>query len=616
MQDSISPVVTRLAAAIKEATAVEAVVSERRQRTAALEKTVAEARYRLERQPEVESYMLTLQQRVHQRSVGLYEQLLTALIQDVLPENVHPISLELDTEKGLPALHIQLGKGEFAQDIYEDTGGSLTNVVSSGLRFIALARSGLRKFMVLDEPDCWIEPHRVPRFADILSDMASRIHVQAILISHHNDSAFTSIPDRHVLGKNAQGVIEVRKSRGSVWPDDVTPGIRWIRLQRFMSHLDTTLELGPGINVLSGPNHIGKSAIVNALRAFCYQKGADRQIMHGHGDFVISMGLEGGKVLTCTRVRKGARKTTYSYMDPSMAAPRVEPAEKTHPPDFVLQHLNIQRLNDLDIQLSHQKMPVFLLNEPNTKQAALLSAGLEADHVRTMLKEYKCWLDADRLAVRTSEKEYLALKQKLDAWDERYPAGGLAASGEALSALRLELEVSAERLKVLVGLSAAIEQAQRLQAVDSLAQLPEKPVLVPSEGMVDLATRWERSERKCHLEPSVEFPEMVDLPDLSGMASMLRQWAQMHKRAVMLEGALGSMVVPTSPSIETNRVLDDTVSGLVSLHAAEQTTEKAHAGAAAALQTAQSAYESVRAEVGDTCPLCQQHWPHQHEEIA
>ena len=49
MQDSISPVVTRLAAAIKEATAVEAVVSERRQRTAALEKTVAEARYRLER---------------------------------------------------------------------------------------------------------------------------------------------------------------------------------------------------------------------------------------------------------------------------------------------------------------------------------------------------------------------------------------------------------------------------------------------------------------------------------------------------------------------------------------------------------------------------------------
>ena len=78
MQDSISPVVTRLAAAIKEATAVEAVVSERRQRTAALEKTVAEARYRLERQPEVESYMLTLQQRVHQRSVGLYEQLLTA----------------------------------------------------------------------------------------------------------------------------------------------------------------------------------------------------------------------------------------------------------------------------------------------------------------------------------------------------------------------------------------------------------------------------------------------------------------------------------------------------------------------------------------------------------
>lgn len=603
---------TLLGTAVKDATAVEAIVAERRQRAVVLQKAVAEALYRLGQQPDVESYMLTLQQRVHQRSVGLYEQLLTALIQDVLPENVHPISLELETEKGLPALHIQLGKGEFAQDIYEDTGGSLTNVVSSGLRFIALARSGLRKFMVLDEPDCWIEPHRVPRFADILSDMAKRIRVQAILISHHDDSAFASIPDRHVLEKDAQGTIQVRKSRSSIWPDDKVPGIRWIRLQRFMSHLDTTLELGPGINVLSGANLIGKSAIVNALRAFCYQKGADRHIMHGKSDFVISMGLEDGKVLTCTRVRKGARKTTYSYMDPTMAAPRVEPAEKTHPPDFVLQHLNIQRLNELDIQLSHQKMPVFLLNEPNTKQAALLSAGLESDHVRTMLKEYKSWLDADRLIVRTNEKEYMALKERLDAWDAKYPAGGLAKDGEVLITKRAELMATASQMTVLTSILATMESAQRLMGVDALPGAPDGPVLSNVETMLMLETNWRNAMKKSQAEPNGTLPEGPNLPDLATMATLLRQWAQSYKRVVMLEGASQSIVPPDAPALVFDGRVSDSVASMETSAHALQRTQAAHDEAARALDMADQAFQAVRKEAGDACPLCRQAWPHQH----
>ena len=107
-QQRLTVLTKELDTSLQTATALDAVIAERRSRSVKLQTNIAEALYRMGLQPKVEAYMLSLQQRVHQRSVGLYEQLLTALVQDVLPENPHPISLELDTDKGLPTLSIQL----------------------------------------------------------------------------------------------------------------------------------------------------------------------------------------------------------------------------------------------------------------------------------------------------------------------------------------------------------------------------------------------------------------------------------------------------------------------------------------------------------------------------
>ena len=104
LQQRLVALTKELDGSLQTATALDAVIAERRARSLRLQTNIAQALYRIGLQPKVEAYMLNLQQRVHQRSVGLYEQLLTALVQDVLPENPHPISLELDTEKGLPLL--------------------------------------------------------------------------------------------------------------------------------------------------------------------------------------------------------------------------------------------------------------------------------------------------------------------------------------------------------------------------------------------------------------------------------------------------------------------------------------------------------------------------------
>jgi len=594
--------IAKLETATRTALALEAVVAERKNRNAVLLDNVSKAKYRLSLQPQVEAYMLMLQHRVHQRSVGLYEQLLTALVQDVLPENKHPISLELNTEKGLPSLSIQLGKGESAQDIFEDTGGSLTNIVSSGLRFVALARSGLRKFLVLDEPDCWIEPYRIPRFADILAELSLKAGIQAILISHHDASAFVNLQDRIRLDKDIAGVIRAKHSRSISWLDG-QPGIRWIRLERFMSHFDTKIELGPGINLLGGPNHVGKSAVAQALRVFCYHQGADRQIMHGMSDFIISVGLENGVVISCKRNRKGGRKTVYSLDVPGQAI-RSEPAEKTQVPDFVSQYMRIERLNGLDIQLSHQKMPVFLLNEPGTKQASLLSAGLESDHVRTMLREYKTWQDVDRAIVRNDEKELGTLKTFLDEWDCSSTDFNLNEQSVTLEKRGAQLLNSLTLERTLMSLLRTLYNSERINSLVSDLNTPDLIVCTPSAPMKTLAQNWALAMVRTQIcsslnvsptEPSTEY--------ILSMAECLRKARGAEKRLLALSSLLDA---PAEPGIENNSLMTIYNAWMAKKDSYDKTL-LLHSKAQAYNEQSSAEYAEILQACGGVCPLCEQH---------
>jgi hypothetical protein len=598
----------------KGAAAVDAVINERRGRASVLGNEVSVAKHRLSLQPNVQTFFVELQRLVHERGVGLYEKLLTALVQDVLPENPHPVCLELSTDKGLPALTIQLGRDDTAQNIYEDTGGSLTNVVSAGLRFVALARAPLRKFMVLDEPDCWIEAHRIPRFADILASMATEIKIQAILISHHDDSSFVSIPDRMRLEKNSAGLIQVRASKVAQWESDAQPGIRSIRLERFMSHRDTLLELGPGINVLSGPNHIGKSAIVNALRVFAYHTGADRQIMHGCDDFIITLTLENSIVLTCRRVRKGGRKTIYTISGPGMQT-REDPAPKVGTPDFVTSALNIQQLNDLDIQLSHQKMPVFLLHESKTKQATLLSAGLEADYVRQMLETYRKWNDADRATVRNGEKELTQLVASLTAWDALFSGGGVAGKGHALDKCVTITMENVKSAKQMLDTYSRMERGARILKAEVSVPEPTIPVLMPIDAMRDIAKRWSRSIYMIAASVPEATPVLPDLVPIDAMMRDGRLWKKSMARVLSCKEALTTIMSAESPlllaNIELNSAEMETRLNEWTKHT--QTVDALAQRLADTEITWRQACEDekkILLATGNACPLCEQNWPH------
>ena len=332
--------------------------------------------------------------------------------------------------------------------------------------------------------------------------------------------------------------------------------------------------------------------------------------MHGHDDFIISIGIENGQVLTCKRVRKGGRKTTYSYVNPTMTEPRVEAADKSKVPEFVLTAMNIQKLNDLDIQLSHQKMPVFLLNEPKTKQASLLSAGMESDHVRTMLKDYKSWIDGDRGIVRNDEKEMLALKKGLDEWDSQFDGAALADKGLQLQTLRANLEQSIERVARMGSLARTMQYADTVEAALPALTSFDAPVLNPTDGMVQLGKAWDAALRQAECEPSMTAPAAPNTDALVAMATTLRTWKGSEQRASVLEQAL-TMQSPQKPKLD-ERALGTMMQSWKEAQDQLGRTEQEQELAAKKLQAAQEELDALLAQTGGTCPLCHQGWPHAH----
>lgn len=81
-----------------------------------------------------------------------------------------------------------------------------TNLV--GLRFIALsqlAEKDHRRFLVLDEQDCWLRPDLVPHLMGIVHTIAHKLGFQVLVISHHNIDLFREHADRIYMVKPATG---------------------------------------------------------------------------------------------------------------------------------------------------------------------------------------------------------------------------------------------------------------------------------------------------------------------------------------------------------------------------------------------------------------------------
>lgn len=123
---------------------------------------------------------------------------LTFALQDILGQDLRVVTSR-DVKYG--KVHIQFGieRDGMPEDILRGQGGSVCNVLSVGLRFIALSQLDERehrRFLVLDEQDCWLRPDLVPRLMGIVHTIAHKLGFQVLVISHHNIDLFREHADR------------------------------------------------------------------------------------------------------------------------------------------------------------------------------------------------------------------------------------------------------------------------------------------------------------------------------------------------------------------------------------------------------------------------------------
>lgn len=362
------------------------------------------------------------QQAEHESTIGVYEKLLTALIEDTLDNN-RKIKMNLAIERGMPALEIYSEKEEGKlEDIYSSNGGSINNIVSVGLRAISLIRSKKRRLLILDESDCWLKGDYIPKFGAVIQQLSERLGIQIVMISHHNEENFSDIRNKLSISRNGDTLkAEWKSSYGSEPPkwDLKDEGIRSLYLENFQSHKNTYIPLGKNVTLITGDNDIGKSVIVNALRAVFYGESNDTQINHQATETKVSVEFDRNKLLIWQRKLKGKPKVSYTLIDDKRGLDSpihyYEGAKEV--PDWVRIDFGIDYIDDLDVQLGHQKRPVFLLDEPNSKKAKSLAIGNNENYLFKMMELAKQDLKNNKDFVKQARNQLEILLKKTDAID-------------------------------------------------------------------------------------------------------------------------------------------------------------------------------------------------------
>ncbi len=356
-----------------------------------LEKQILKAKQWAVKQPMMQDFVEKLQQFLQQKNVVAFNQMLSAFVEDVL-EKDKTIELELYTSHSLPALKIHAMNNGNPESIMDGSGGSLANIVSTGLRVIAAARSPNRKFLVLDEADCWIKPERIELFAKVIGEISLKLNMQIVMISHHSASYF----------KKYGRVIEISKKGSKIEANIVsdTPFdaegkdyINRLRLQNFMSHEDTTIDFHPNITCIIGENDIGKSAIGAGFRAIVRGQSEDGFVQHGKDFSRAWLDFDNGWTEFWQRNKKttqeNKQKVFYELLYNGVS--QAQEYNSFECPDFIAKKLNIKEIDSIDVHLAHQKEPTFLIDSKTRPQdkAKILSLGKESFIVQKIMEKIK-----------------------------------------------------------------------------------------------------------------------------------------------------------------------------------------------------------------------------------
>lgn len=169
------------------------------------ERDAAKVRERLD---EIASYLTVadkvtgaleaLSDRLFRDLLKVVEENATIALQEVLEQ---PIRLRADAQfkRNMASVEFWIEREGQKEDVYKGQGGSVANILSVALRMFALTTldpARHRRFLVLDEQDCWLRPDLVPKLVKIVQEAGKALGFQVLMISHHDLATFERYADK------------------------------------------------------------------------------------------------------------------------------------------------------------------------------------------------------------------------------------------------------------------------------------------------------------------------------------------------------------------------------------------------------------------------------------
>lgn len=417
----------------------------------ALKRKIVEKKNWLEKQPVMQDFLNHLQFMLQEKNIGFFSSLITALADDVLAkteETSKTINFDLSVKGGLPALKINAKTKE--NNIEKITSGGLKNVIATGLRVIALWRLTAnehnqthtshishRKFLFMDEPDCWIGKDSMNNYAKLLHQLSNHFNLQIMMVTHNDVDYFKPYARVYKMQNNGFASVELLSDieinkqydsndlNNSSETDDVNDNeinhnkdeyIKSFSLKNFKAFKDTTIELHPNLTIIVGKSDTGKSVIMEAFNAIVNNVSDDDVIRHYENKASITLEFHNKdnkdyRVLW-ERVKKTnteyPQKVRYRLYDLTDNIVLNDEFNSYQTPEFVQQKLKMQKVDNVDIHLGLQDDMTFLFNPKisDYERAKILSLGKETTYINQMLDKLKAKTRETKSEIKFSENRF------------------------------------------------------------------------------------------------------------------------------------------------------------------------------------------------------------------
>jgi len=152
----------------------------------------------LELAPRAEALLENLSQALFGELLAEIEGALSEAIRMILGQE-RTVRAVRDLHGGRLHVRFEIEQDGETEDVLTGQGGSVCNILSVGLRLIALAQldpERHRPFLVLDEQDCWLRPELVSKLVAVIKAVSRRLGLQVLVISHHSLDHFAFKADR------------------------------------------------------------------------------------------------------------------------------------------------------------------------------------------------------------------------------------------------------------------------------------------------------------------------------------------------------------------------------------------------------------------------------------